>query len=257
MNAENNFAARLLDAGRLAAIARTCGLEADVSYYVDEALKELWRTRPPEEAKAIAERWVLWDAKGRPWPRMPPLENVIRLHRAGSTETSVVNRPTTPLQAIRDWFEKQDERVRYEIAGMAALLIFEGSNLLDLSSQEWCDCFRKWLNDAGLPNNAVIGRALTFRTCFEYFGESRFTEAGWTRSEEAAVKILEDAKLDPNSETAHLASIARKVLDTSPSWKGSWIEAGRSWRKLTETSLTPRALRVWSASQMEKRNLGP
>ncbi|MGY4403956.1 hypothetical protein [Bradyrhizobium sp. USDA 3315] len=106
MNAENNFAARLLDAGRLAAIARMCGLGADVSYYVDEALKELWRTRSPEEAKAIAERWVLWDAKGKPWPRMPPLENVVPFNRTGSTATSVVTPPLTPLQTIRDWFEK-------------------------------------------------------------------------------------------------------------------------------------------------------
>ncbi|WP_050403027.1 hypothetical protein [Bradyrhizobium embrapense] len=187
MNAENNFAARLLDAGRLAAIARTRGLKTDVSYYVDEALKELWRTRSPEEAKAIAERWVLWDAKGKPWPRMPPLENVVPFKRAGAAEM-----PRTPLQAIREWFEKQDEDVQSAIAGMAALLIFEGCNLLDFSNKEWCDHLRRWLGETGLPNHKVIGRALTFRTCFEYFSESRFTEAAWMRSKEAAVKILAD-----------------------------------------------------------------
>ncbi|WP_141342937.1 hypothetical protein [Bradyrhizobium sp. USDA 3458] len=251
MNAENNFAARLLDAGRLAAIARTCGLKADVSYYVDEALKELWRTRSPEEAKAIAERWVLWDAKGKPWPRMPPLENVVPFNRTGATKISAVNRPRTPLQAIRDWFEKQDEDVRCEIAGMAALLIFEGGNLLDFSSQEWCDHLRRWLSETGLPNHKIIGRALTFRTCFEYFSERRFTEAAWTRSQEAAVKILEDAGLAPNSEAASLAPIAQKMLETLPARKCRWIEVGKSWSKLVDTSLAPRALRVWSASYME------
>ncbi|KRP91733.1 hypothetical protein AOQ73_24480 [Bradyrhizobium pachyrhizi] len=251
MNAENNFAARLLDAGRLAAIARTCGLKADVSYYVDEALKELWRTRSPEEAKAIAERWVLWDAKGKPWPRMPPLENVVPFNRTGATKISAVNRPRTPLQAIRDWFEKQDEDVRCEIAGMAALLIFEGGNLLDFSSQEWCDHLRRWLSETGLPNHKIIGRALTFRTCFEYFSERRFTEAAWTRSKEAAVKILEDAGLAPNSEAASLAPIAQKMLETLPARKCRWIEVGKSWSKLVDTRLAPRALRVWSASYME------
>ncbi|MGY3134003.1 hypothetical protein ACVWZM_004685 [Bradyrhizobium sp. USDA 4501] len=249
MNAENNFAARLLDAGRRAAIARTCGVQADVSYYVDEALKELWRTRSPEEAKAIAERWVLWDAKGKPWPRMPPLENVVSFNRTDWTVTSVVTRPMTPLQTIRDWFEKQDEQVRYEIAGMAALLIFEGSGLRDFSSEEWCDYFGKWLNEPALPNHTVIGRALTFRTCLEYFGESRFTEEGWARSEQAAFKILEDANRDPDSEAANLAPIARKTLATLPARKSNWIEVGRSWRKLASAKLTAQALRVWGASQ--------
>ncbi|WP_456779738.1 hypothetical protein [Bradyrhizobium sp. USDA 3315] len=251
MNAENNFAARLLDAGRLAAIARTCGLKADVSYYVDEALKELWRTRSPEEAKAIAERWVLWDAKGKPWPRMPQLENVVPFNRTSSTERSAANRPAPPLRAIRDWFEKQDEDVRCEIAGMAALLIFEGANLLDFSSEEWCDHLRRWLSETGLQNHKVIGRALTFRTCFEYFSESRFTEAAWMRSKEAAVRILEDAGLDPISEAASLAPIAQKMLQTLPARKCRWIEVGKSWSKLVDTSLAPRALRVWSASHME------
>ncbi|MGY3443272.1 hypothetical protein [Bradyrhizobium sp. USDA 4473] len=254
MNAENNFAARLLDAGRLAAIARTCGLQADVSYYVDEALKELWRTRSPEEAKAIAERWVLWDANGRPWPRMPPLENVVSFNRTGETATSVVTRPMTPLQTIRDWFEKQDEQVRYEIAGMAALLIFEGRDLLDFSSEKRCDYFRKWLNEAELPNHTVIARALTFRTCLEYFGESRFTEAGWARSEQAAFKILEDANRDPKSETAHLAPIARKTLDNLPARKSTWIEVGKSWRELAGAKLTARALRVWGALQVKPKS---
>ncbi|MGY3131286.1 hypothetical protein ACVIHH_008154 [Bradyrhizobium sp. USDA 4518] len=246
MNAENNFAARLLDAGRLAAIARTCGLKADVSYYVDEALKELWRTRSPEEAKAIAERWVLWDANGKPWPRMPPLENVVPFKRTGAAEM-----PRTPLQAIRDWFEKQDEDVRCEIAGMAALLIFEGGNLLDFSNKEWCDHLRRWLSETGLPNHKVVGRALTFRTCFEYFSESRFTEAAWMRSKEAALKILADAGLDPTSEAASLAPIAQKVLETLPARKCRWIEVGKSWSKLVDTRLAPRVLRVWSASHME------
>ncbi|MGY3614163.1 hypothetical protein [Bradyrhizobium sp. USDA 10063] len=249
MNAENNFAARLIDAGRLAAIARTCGLKADVSYYVNEALKELWRSRSPEEAKKIAERWVLWDAEGRPWPRMPPLENVVLFHRAGMAQVSVVNRPVTPLHAIRDWFEKQDDEVQCEIAGMAALLVFEGADLLDLSSREWCDCLRRWLSEAGLPAHTIIGRALTFRTCFEYFAESRFTESGWRRSETTALEILEDAKDVPNSEAARLAPIAEKMLDTLPARKGRWMEVRKSWRELASASLTARSLRVWSALQ--------
>ncbi|BBC02361.1 MULTISPECIES: hypothetical protein [Bradyrhizobium] len=250
MNAENNFAARLIDAGRLAAIARTCGLKADVSYYVNEALKELWRTRSSEEAKKIAARWVLWDADGRPWPRMPPLENVVSFHRTAAAP--VVNSPATPLQLIRDWFEKQDEEMRREIAGMAMLLVLEFRGPPENGSRERCGYLRRWLSQAGLPNHTVIGRALTFRTCFEYFAESRFTESGWTRSERAAFKILEDAKRDPNSETAHLAPIAKKMLDALPARKSRWIEVRKSWKQLAGTSLTPRALRIWSALHMER-----
>ncbi|WP_246799562.1 hypothetical protein [Bradyrhizobium sp. CCBAU 51753] len=250
MNAENNFAARLIDAGRLAAIARTCGLKADVPYYVNEALKELWRTRSPEEARKIAKRWVLWDADGRPWPRMPPPENVVSFHRTATAP--VVKPPVTPLQAIRDWFEKQDGEVRREIAGMAVLLLFECRGPSEIGSQEWCEYLRRWLNQAGLSNHAVIGRALTFRTCFEYFAESRFTESGWTLSEKTALKILEEAKLDPNSEAARLAPTAHEMLDALPARKSRWIEVRKSWRELAGARLTPRALRVWSTSHMQR-----
>ncbi|MCA1398994.1 hypothetical protein [Bradyrhizobium sp. BRP56] len=115
MNAENDFAARLIDAGRLATIARTCGLRADVSHYVNKALKELWQTQSPEEARKIAERWVFWDAEGKPWPCMPPLDNVVQFHRASPTQISMASQPATPLQAIWDWFERQDEEARTEI----------------------------------------------------------------------------------------------------------------------------------------------
>ncbi|MGY3695874.1 hypothetical protein HAP41_0000007265 [Bradyrhizobium barranii subsp. apii] len=250
MNAENNFAARLIDAGRLAAIARTCGLKADVSYYVNEALKELWRSRSPDEAKRIAERWVLWDAEGRPWPRLPSLKNVVPFYRAGAAQVSIVNRPVTPLHAVRNWFEGQNEEVRCEIAGMAALLVLEGGGLLECSSKGWCDHLRRWLSEAGLPAHTIIGRALRFRTCFEYFAESRFTESGWRRSEAATLKILEDAKRDPNSEAVRFVPIARKLLDTLPARKIRWMEVRKSWRELANASLTARALRVWSASQM-------
>ncbi|MCC8941659.1 hypothetical protein H8A97_42275 [Bradyrhizobium sp. Arg62] len=250
MNAENNFAARLLDAGRLAAIARTCGLKVDVSDYVNAALKDLWRTRSPEEAKKIAGRWVLWDADGRPWPRMPPLENVVPFYRAGTAQISTVNQPMTPLQTIGDWFEKQDAEVRCEIAGMAALFVFESGDLLDLGSQEWVAYLRRWLSEVGLPNHQVIGRALTFRTCFEYFAESRFIEAGWNASEDASREILQVAKCDPSSDAARLATIAQNVLDTLPARKRKWIEVGKSWSELANASLTPRALRVWRTSQM-------
>lgn len=137
-----------------------------------------------------------------------------------------------------------------EIAGMAALLVFEGADLLDLSSREWCDCLRRWLSEAGLPAHTIIGRALTFRTGFEYFAESRFTESGWTRSETTALKILEDAKDVPNSEAVRLAPIAEKMFDTLPARKGRWMEVRKSWIDLASASLTAPALRVWSASQM-------
>ncbi|WP_050632123.1 hypothetical protein [Bradyrhizobium viridifuturi] len=116
MNAENDFAARLIDAGRLATIARTCGLRADVSHYVNEALREPWQTQSPEKARKIAERWFFWDAEGKPWPCMPPLDNVVQFHRTRRPNTDIDGeQPATPLQSIRDWFERQDEEARTEI----------------------------------------------------------------------------------------------------------------------------------------------
>ncbi|WFU54661.1 hypothetical protein QA639_34520 [Bradyrhizobium pachyrhizi] len=185
---------------------------------------------------------------------MPPLDNVIQFHRAGSTQKLIANQPKTPLQVIRNWFEKQDEEIRREIAGMATLLLFGGGRLLDCGSEEWCEHLRRWLNEAGLPNHTVIGRALTFRTCFEYFAESRFSESAWNRSEKAALEILLDAERDPNCDTARLAPIAQKMLDTLPTRRSRWIELRKSWRELVRAHLTAGALRVWSATD---KNHGP
>ncbi|MCD9825459.1 hypothetical protein [Bradyrhizobium japonicum] len=252
MNAENKFAARVLDARRCAAMARTRGLKFDVSDYINQALKDLWRTRSPDEAKRITERWVVWDADGRPWPRLPPPENVIRFYRIGSTaQAATVNHPMTPLQIISDWFEKQDAEMQGEIAAMAALLVFEGAELLDFDTQGRVEYFQRWLNEVGLPAHTVVGRALTFRTCFEYFAESMFTESAWKRSEKASRKVLEEAKRDPNSKAARLAPTARRLLDTLPARKSKWIRIGKSWRELADAHLKPGALTVWRISQYE------
>ncbi|UVO30383.1 hypothetical protein [Bradyrhizobium arachidis] len=156
-----------------------------------------------------------------------------------------LNLPMTPLQIINDWFETQDAEVQAEIAGMAAFLIFDGADVLDRSNRERVEFVRQWLSESGLQTNTIVGRALTFRACFEYFKDSRFTESGWKRSEKLFCEDFGDAARDPNSDAAP-ASNAQKVLDDLAARKSKWIEVGKSWRELADACLTSSALRDWT-----------
>ncbi|MCP3460570.1 hypothetical protein [Bradyrhizobium sp. CCGUVB23] len=81
----------------------------------------------------------------------------------GLAQRSTLDQPMTPLTIISDWFQTQDGKVQAEIAGMAALLMFDGADLLDLGSQEQVDFLRHWLHEVGLETHTVVGRVLTFR----------------------------------------------------------------------------------------------
>ncbi|MCP3460396.1 hypothetical protein [Bradyrhizobium sp. CCGUVB23] len=183
-----------------------------------------------------------------------PLLNVFPLHQTpgGWAQRSMLGQPMTPLMIINDWFEKQDGEVQVEIAGMAALLMFDGADLVDLGSHEQVEFLRHWLSEVGLQAYTVVGRALTFRVCFEYFAEDRFTDFGWRLSEKALRKALEAPEHAPNSDTMRLASHARRMLDGLPARKNKWIEVGKSWRELADACLTSSALRDWTSSQTEQ-----
>ncbi|MCP3405609.1 hypothetical protein [Bradyrhizobium sp. CCGB01] len=159
----------------------------------------------------------------------------------------------TPLQIISDWLEKQDAEVQSEVANMAAFMVFDISEFIDYSGQERTASLRQWLTEVNLPTYTVLSRALKFRSCFEHFAERRFTEAGWTRSEEVLRKALEEAERDARSDAAGFVSTARRILDEFSIRRSCWIEAGKAWRKLANTYLTSRALREWTTSQIALR----
>ncbi|WP_284274312.1 hypothetical protein [Bradyrhizobium iriomotense] len=159
--------------------------------------------------------------------------------------------PMTPLQTISDWFEKQHAQIQGEItAGIALLLDFDDADFLALDNEEQGEFIRQWLSEVGLPTYAVVGRALTFRACFEYFAEFRFTEVWWKQSEELFREALEETKGNPHSDAARFAPTAQRLLDDMPARKSRWIEVRQSWRELADGSLTPSALRKWVTSQM-------
>ncbi len=160
----------------------------------------------------------------------------------------------TPLQTICEWIEKQHAEIQGEItAGMAALLDFSDSDFIALDSEEQRDCLRQWLSEAELPAHAVVGRALTFRACFEYLAETRFSEAWWKHSEELFREALDETKRNPSSDAADWDPIARTTLDDMSARKSRWIEGRQSWRELADGSLTPSALREWVTSVAQNR----
>ncbi|WP_439373118.1 hypothetical protein [Bradyrhizobium sp. DASA03120] len=182
------------------------------------------------------------------------LLDMFPLHKTAVSlsQRSKLGQAMTPLTIIGDWFEKQDGNVQIEIAGMAAFLMFDGADLLDLGSQEQLEFLRHWLSEVGLETHTVVGRVLTFRVCFEYFAENKFTDFGWRLSEKALRKAVEESERAPNPDTMRLASHARRMLDGLPTLKSKWIEVGKTWRELADAWLTSSALRDWTASQMEQ-----
>ncbi|MCP3471376.1 hypothetical protein NLM33_13650 [Bradyrhizobium sp. CCGUVB1N3] len=107
----------------------------------------------------------------------------------------------TPPMIISDWSEKQDSEVQVDIAGMAAFLMFDGADLVDIGSHKQVEFLRHRLSEVGLQAHTVVGRVLTFRVCFEYFAEGRFTDFGWRLSETALRKVVEEAERAANSDT--------------------------------------------------------
>jgi hypothetical protein len=83
MDIEQTFAAEVLNARGGARLASTAGIMQTASDQVEGALAELWKKGTAagmtgDAMQAIADRWVEWDAKDRPWPRSPS-GNVIAL----------------------------------------------------------------------------------------------------------------------------------------------------------------------------------
>ncbi|WFU40151.1 hypothetical protein QA640_39065 [Bradyrhizobium sp. CB82] len=159
--------------------------------------------------------------------------------------------PMTPLQTISDWFEKQHAEIQGEIsAGMALLLNFNDTDFLALDNEQQGEFLQQWLSEVELPTHAIVGRALTFRACFEFFAECRFTELWWKQSEKLFREALEETTDNPHSDVARFSPTAQRLLDDMPARKSRWIEGRQSWRELADGSLTPSALRKWITSQM-------
>jgi len=159
----------------------------------------------------------------------------------------------SPLDEIVGWLEKQDSEIQSEIAGCAAYLLFENDDVLALGGLEQLHAVRHWLSEPDLPPYRAVGRAVRFRACFEYFAESRFTDAGWKRSEELFRETIAEATRDPNSDAARFALSAQRMLNDLPARKEKWRQVGHSWRELVQAHLTDEMLSDWSASEGSKR----
>ncbi|MCP3471459.1 hypothetical protein NLM33_14080 [Bradyrhizobium sp. CCGUVB1N3] len=162
----------------------------------------------------------------------------------------------SPIEAIASWLEAQGADLQIEIAGLATFFIFADNNVLTfgdsdvltLGRPELLHSLQRWLNEPDLASCTAAERALTFRVSFEHFAESRFTDAGWKRTEELVRKTLEEAKRDQKFAAAHKAQNMLKSLSDR---KKYWYEAGKSWKELAATYLTVDALAKWADSEAQ------
>lgn len=154
----------------------------------------------------------------------------------------------SPLEAIVSWLEKQDSEMQEEIASLTAFLLFESDDVLLLGGPEQLETLRQWLSEPKLSPYRAVGRAVRFRACFEYFGDSRFVESGWKQSENMFRGAIAEAARDPNSEAARFAVNAQQMLNNLPARKETWRQVGLSWGELVQTHLTNETLSDWSAS---------
>jgi hypothetical protein len=159
----------------------------------------------------------------------------------------------SPLAAISAWLRQQDTEIQTEIAQVLTFMMFDDQDhIISEAPEGQRQKLLDWLRDEGRASFKVIGRAVTFKGCFEYFGYGRFDEAGWSLPEEMFRSTIAEAEADPKSEAARMADSARRMLSDLPARKAKWLAVGKSWAALAEKQLSPDALREWSDARMKR-----
>lgn len=152
----------------------------------------------------------------------------------------------SPLAAIRDWIREQDGEIRSDIAVSMAYLLLGPEFYLERPERQ-LEALLLWLDDEddGFKIRAV-GRALMFKSCFEFFAHDRFSEGGWRGTEAMFRDVVSKAASDPQSEVQMIAPGAFRALRDLPARRENWALAGKSWAHLVEEHLTHEALNRWS-----------
>jgi hypothetical protein len=90
----------------------------------------------------------------------------------------------------------------------------------------------QWLKGNGSPSYRIVGKAVTFRACFEHLFRRSFTPQGCEQSLRWAASQSEDA--------------LRELKET----RQTWIAVGKSWDELVREHLLDKVLYEWQKGQL-------
>ena len=148
-----------------------------------------------------------------------------------------------PLEAIQQWLADLNENDRQEISFMLHFLLFD-----EMPPQEpgaaWQN-LEKWLAETVPLKPRLVGKALTFRSCFEHIFANRFSSKGWQETDNFMRGIVEDGAEDPTSEAGQVAGASFQMLRRLPEQEAKWKSIGQSWNQLVADHLTDASLREW------------
>jgi hypothetical protein len=156
----------------------------------------------------------------------------------------------SPMAAISEWLSQQDVDIQHEIARYTLMLIQDYSDLGDFAVKEddelLADLF-EWLKDSNTWKVRALGKAITFRTCFEHVFSNKFTPELWAESKRFMLSVASEGASDSESDAAKVAPSAFRELKNIPERQKQWIAIGKSWTALADEHLTRDALASWSA----------
>jgi hypothetical protein len=136
----------------------------------------------------------------------------------------------SPLVTLSDWLRRQDPNMKSDMFGLLLMLLQDGfdpsEDGIAIEQQ-----LLQWLKDNGTPSYRIVGKAVTFRACFEHLFRKSFTPQGWERTLRSAASKSDGA--------------LRELTET----RQAWIAVGKSWDELLREHLSDEVLYQWQTDQ--------
>ncbi|HLH92908.1 MAG TPA: hypothetical protein VKX28_31165 [Xanthobacteraceae bacterium] len=154
----------------------------------------------------------------------------------------------SPTAAIVAWLRGQDAEIQAEIADL--MLMVMRDDFIDLATND-VDTVVTLIDslEADAPTYRVVGKAVIFRSVFDFLFAKRFTDAGWVDSEEMLRSAIKEGSSDHDSDAAKIAPSAFRMLRGLPGRRESWKAIGESYSALVQEYLTDEAIGTWQLQQ--------
>lgn len=147
--------------------------------------------------------------------------------------------PNAPNMKILAWYEGLDHDDQLNIAHHLAYYLGIVEQLSEDGKSE-IQNMKSWLTDS---NAYDIGRALCFKSCYEYAFRGTFTVEGWEKYKERNEEMLKRfSGKEANTSPTGARAVAQRWLDSYPEKRERGLKLAASWQSLAEAELTEEAL---------------
>jgi len=145
-----------------------------------------------------------------------------------------------PLNVISEWFDQQDDNIKYDFVGMAAHFLLDNSIELEFDKNERIKKFKNYLLDNNLTEKETMQRTMFLKSLINFTIDGRNTEEGWEKSRGMNEEI--DKKL--KSEGKDFGAYENFMKDYQER-KEKWIIWAKEWETLLNGKLTDRSIADW------------